>query len=124
MSKFRKHTVEEMRRRSKMRKQRKKYKLNSVKVIGHPSSTDTPEEVSEGTVNFKRGEVSKGTANFKRQEVSEGTANFKREEVSEGTANFKRECVGKEEGSINYIEEDKSTVLSTAILINELGTIA
>ena len=124
MSKFRKHTVEEMRRRSKMRKQRKKYKLNSVKVIGHPSSTDTPEEVSEGTVNFNRGEVSKGTANFKRQEVSEGTANFKREEVSEGTANFKRECVGKEEGSINYIEEDKSTVLSTAILINELGTIA
>ena len=124
MSKFRKHTVEEMRRRSKMRKQRKKYKRNSVKVIGHPSSTDTPEEVSEGTVNFKRGEVSEGTANFKRQEVSEGTANFKREEVSEGTANFKRECVGKEEGSINYIEEDKSTVLSTAILINELGTIA
>ena len=124
MSKFRKHTVEEMRRRSKMRKQRKKYKPNSVKVIGHQSSTDTPEEVSEGTVNFKRGEVSKGTANFKRQEVSEGTANFKREEVSEGTANFKRECVGKEEGSINYIEEDKSTVLSTAILINELGTIA
>ena len=124
MSKFRKHTVEEMRRRSKMRKQRKKYKRNSVKVISHSSSTDTPEEVSEGTVNFKRGEVSKGTANFKRQEVSEGTANFKREEVSEGTANFKRECVGKEEGSINYIEEDKSTVLSTAILINELGTIA
>ena len=124
MSKFRKHTVEEMRRRSKMRKQRKKYKRNSVKVIGHPSSTDTPEEVSEGTVNFKRREVSEGTANFKRQEVSEGTANFKREEVSEGTANFKRECVGKEEGSINYIEEDKSTVLSTAILINELGTIA
>ena len=124
MSKFRKHTVEKMRRRSKMRKQRKKYKRNSVKVIGHSSSTDTPEEVSEGTVNFKRGEVSKGTANFKRQEVSEGTANFKREEVSEGTANFKRECVGKEEGSINYIEEDKSTVLSTAILINELGTIA
>ena len=124
MSKFRKHTVEEMRRRSKMRKQRKKYKRNSVKVIGHPSSTDTPEEVSEGTVNFKRGEVSEGTANFKRQEVSEGTANFKREEVSEGTVNFKRECVGKEEGSINYIEEDKSTVLSTAILINELGTIA
>ena len=124
MSKFRKHTVEEMRRRSKMRKQRKKYKPNSVKVIGHPSSTDTPEEVSEGTVNFKRGEVSKGTANFKRQEVSEGTANFKREEVSEGTANFKKECVGKEEGSINYIEEDKSTVLSTAILINEFGTIA
>ena len=112
MSKFRKHTVEEMRRRSKMRKQRKKYKPNSVKVIGHPSSTYTPEEVSEGTVNFKRGEVSKGTANFKRQEVSEGTANFK------------RECVGKEEGSINYIEEDKSTVLSTAILINEFGTIA
>ena len=107
-----------------MRKQRKKYKRNSVKVIGHSSSTDTPEEVSEGTVNFKRGEVSEGTANFKRQEVSEGTANFKREEVSEGTANFKRECVGKEEGSINYIEEDKSTVLSTAILINELGTIA
>lgn len=100
MSKFRKHTVEKMRRRSKMRKQRKKYKRNSVKVIGHSSSTDTPEEVSEGTVNFKRGEV------------------------SEGTANFKRECVGKEEGSINYIEEDKSTVLSTAILINELGTIA
>ena len=95
-----------------------------MKVIGHSSSTDTPEEVSEGTVNFKRGEVSEGTANFKRQEVSEGTANFKREEVSEGTANFKRECVGKEEGSINYIEEDKSTVLSTAILINELGTIA
>ena len=107
-----------------------------MKVIGHPSSTDTPEEVSEGTVNFKRGEViegtanfkrqevSEGTANFKREEVSEGTANFKREEVSEGTANFKRECVGKEEGSINYIEEDKSTVLSTAILINELGTIA
>ena len=124
MSKLRKHTVEEMRRRSKMRKQRKKYKRNSVKVIGHSSSTDTPEEVSEGTVNFKRGEVSEGTANFKRQEVSEGTANFKREEVSEGTANFKRECVGKEEGSINYIEEDKSTVLSTAILINELGTIA
>ena len=124
MSKFRKHTVEEMRRRSKMEKQRKKYKRNSVKVIGHSSSTDTPEEVSEGTVNFKRGEVSEGTANFKREEVSEGTANFKREEVSEGTANFKRECVGKEEGSINYIEEDKSTVLSTAILINELGTIA
>lgn len=88
MSKFRKHTVEKMRRRSKMRKQRKKYKRNSVKVIGHSSSTDTPEEVSEGT------------------------------------ANFKRECVSKEEGSINYIEEDKSTVLSTAILINELGTIA
>ena len=89
-----------MRRRSKMSKQRKKYKRNSVKVIGHPSSTDTPEEVSVGTTNFKRGEV------------------------SEGTANFKRECVGKEEGSINYIEEDKSTVLSTAILIDEFGTIA
>ena len=100
MSKFRKHTVEEMRKRSKMRKQSKKYKRNSVKVIAHPSSTDTPEEVSEGTANFKRGEV------------------------SEGTANFKRECVGKEEGSINYIEEDKSTFLSTAILINEFGTIA
>ena len=28
------------------------------------------------------------------------------EEVSKGTANFKRECVS-EEGSINYIEEDK-----------------
>ena len=71
-----------------------------MKVIGHPSSTDTPEEVSVATTNFKRGEV------------------------SEGTANFKRECVGKEEGSINYIEEDKSTVLSTAILIDEFGTIA
>ena len=59
-----------------------------MKVIGHPSSTDTPEEVSEGT------------------------------------ANFKRECVSKEEGSINYIEEDKSTFLSTAIPINEFVTIA
>ena len=53
-----------------MRKQRKKFKRNSVKVIGHPSVTDIPEEVSNGT------------------------------------ANFKRECV-REEGSINYIEEDK-----------------
>lgn len=68
MSKFRKHTVEEMRRRSKMRKLRKKLKRNSVKVIGHPSVIP--------------------------------------EEVSKGTANFKRECVS-EEGSINYIEEDK-----------------
>lgn len=41
-----------------------------MKVIGHPSVTDIPEEVSNGT------------------------------------ANFKRECV-REEGSINYIEEDK-----------------
>ena len=41
-----------------------------MKVIGHSSSTDTPEEVSEGTVNFKRGEVSEGTANFKREEVA------------------------------------------------------
>ena len=70
MSKFRKHTVEEMRRRSKMRKLRKKFKRNSVKVIGHPSVIYIPEEVSKGT------------------------------------ANFKRECVS-EEGSINYIEEDK-----------------
>lgn len=41
-----------------------------MKVIGHPSSTDTPEEVSVGTTNFKRGEVSEGTANFKREEVA------------------------------------------------------
>lgn len=68
MSKFRKHTVEEMRKRSTMRKQRKKYKRNSgYWVIAHPSSTDTPEEVSEETANFKRGEVSEGTANFKRE---------------------------------------------------------
>lgn len=71
MPKFRKHTIEEMRRRSKMRKRRKKYKQNGVKVTGHPSSTDTlAEEVSEGTANFKREEVSEGTANFKREEVS------------------------------------------------------
>ena len=70
MSKFRKHTVEEMRRRSKMRKLKKKFKRNSVKAIGHPSVIDIPEEVSKGTVNFER------------------------------------ECVS-EEGSINYIEEDK-----------------
>ena len=69
MSKFRKHTVEEM-RRSKMRKLRKKFKRNSGKVIGHPSVIHIPEEASKGT------------------------------------ANFKRECVS-EEGSINYIEEDK-----------------
>lgn len=54
MSKFRKHTVEEMRRRSKMRKLRKKLKRNSVKVIGHPSVIDIREEVSKGTANFKR----------------------------------------------------------------------
>lgn len=60
MPEFRKHTVEEMRRKSKMRKRRKKYKQNSVKATGHPSSTDTlAEEVSEGTANFKRECVSK-----------------------------------------------------------------
>ena len=69
MSKFRKHTVEEMRRRSKMRKLRKKFKRNSLKVIGHPSVIDIPEEVSKGTANFKRECVSEeGSINYTEED--------------------------------------------------------
>ena len=99
MSKFRKHTVEEMRRRSKMRKQRKKYKRNSVKVIGHSSSTDTPEEVSEGTVNFKRGKsakeqrILKGRKSAKEQLILKERKSAKEQRILKGNELVKKKEV-------------------------------
>ena len=46
-----------------------------MKVIGHPSSTDTPEEVSEGTANFKRGQSAK------EQRILKGNVLVKKKEV-------------------------------------------
>lgn len=51
MSKFRKHSIEEMRKRSKMRKQRKKFMMRKcVECVGHSTNEKL---VDEGTVNVE-----------------------------------------------------------------------
>ena len=55
MSKFRKHTIEEMQKRSKMRKQRKKLTRKLVNGVGHSSTYE--EQVGEGTANFENGQT-------------------------------------------------------------------
>ena len=52
MSKFRKHTIEEMRKRSKMRKQRKKLTRKSVNGVIHSSTNE--QQVDEGAMNFEK----------------------------------------------------------------------
>lgn len=50
MSKFRRHSIEEMRQRSKMRKQRKKYMRKSVECDDHSMNE---KKVNEGTVSVE-----------------------------------------------------------------------
>ena len=52
MSKFRKHTIEEMRKRSKTRKQRKKISRKRVEGVGHSSVNE--KEANEGTANVEK----------------------------------------------------------------------
>lgn len=52
MSKCRKHSIEEMRKRSKMRKQRKKFARKRVEGVAHSSINE--KEAIEGTANVEK----------------------------------------------------------------------
>ena len=70
-----------------------------MKVIGHSSSTDTPEEVSEGTVNFKRGKpakeqrILKGRKSAKEQRILKERKSAKEQRILKGNVLVKKKEV-------------------------------